>query len=69
MAVLVQISTIIPAPNIVGMRTENHTQSATPLTIFRYKPYKPQHLTHYYTLQISLIIKFSFVSDNYSTIL
>ncbi len=34
MAVLVQIPTVKPAPNFVGMRTDNHTQSATPLTIF-----------------------------------
>lgn len=35
MAVLVQIPTVKPAPNLVGMRTENHTQTATPLTIYR----------------------------------
>jgi hypothetical protein len=32
MAVLVQIPTIQPAPNLVGTRTGKHTQSATPLT-------------------------------------
>ena len=36
MAVLVQIPTAKPAPTPVGMRTGNHTHSATPLTIFRY---------------------------------
>lgn len=35
MAVLVKIPTVKPAPTPMGMRTENHTQSAMPLTIFR----------------------------------
>jgi hypothetical protein len=36
MAVLVQIPTVKPTLNLVGTRTKNHPQSATPLTIFRY---------------------------------